>query len=289
MVDARRFGVSTHFLPATHGETLLRAIEMVRAAGFGGFELVPADYQGNIGYPYTVRNVGVWPRTFGKEARSELAEALRPFAFVTVHSPNLGVNIASINPGIREECVRQYMEIMELAVDVGAEIVTWHCGKLTDGFVSPAEDIIARDLDFGRRALDYARAHRLHVGYEVTAPFARLSRELDELGPEFGLNLDIGHAAMGDVPPEGWIDRYGDRIIEVHFNSVFQLWDPGVFVEHQPMERNNVINYPAVFGRLKARNYQGPIVLEMLGNDIPQALDVCRRAMDGIVRLWEEV
>jgi sugar phosphate isomerase/epimerase len=262
---------------------------MVEAAGIRGFELVPADYQGTIGYPYTARNVGLWPRAFGKEARGELHDKLRAFAFVTVHSPNLGVNIASINPGIREESVRQYLEIMELAVDIGAEIVTWHCGKPTDGFVSPANDIIARDLDFGRRALDYARMHHLRIGYEVTAPFARLSRVLDELGPEFGLNLDIGHAAMGDLPPEGWIDRYGDRIIEVHFNSVFQLWDPGVFVEHQPMERNNVINYPAVFSRLKKGNYQGPIVLELLGNDISQALDVCLRAMDGIMRLWAEV
>jgi sugar phosphate isomerase/epimerase len=75
----------------------------------------------------------------------------------------------------------------------------------------------------------------------------------------------------------------------MRFNSVFQLWDPGLFVEHQPMERNNVINYPAVFSRLKERAYQGPIILELLGNDIPQALDVCLRAREAIMRLWEEV
>lgn len=286
---ADRFGISTHFLPATHGESLFDAIDMVLAAGFEGFELVPADYQGTIGYPYTIKNVGLWPRTFGKEARSELRDKLSPFAFVTVHSPNLGVNIASINPGIREESVRQYMEIMELAADLGVKIVTFHCGKPTSGFVSPPQELIGHDVAFGRKALSYAQKHQLTIGYEVTAPLERMSRVLDELGPEFGLNLDLGHAAMEGVPPEEWIDRYGERVIEVHFNSVFQLWDPGVFVEHQPMERNNIIDYPAVFGRLKAQNYEGPIVLELLGNDISQALDVCLRARENIIRIWEEV
>lgn len=286
---ADRFGISTHFLPATHGESLFDAIDMVLAAGFQGFELVPADYQGTIGYPYTTRNVGLWPRTFDNEARAELRDRLRSFTFVTVHSPNLGVNIASVNPGIREESVRQYMEIMELAVDLGVELVTFHCGKPTSGFVSPLEELIAHDVAFGRKALAYARKHQLTVGYEVTAPFERMSCVLDELGPEFGLNLDLGHAAMDGVPPEEWIDRYGDRIIEVHFNSVFQLWDPGFFVEHQPMERNNVIDYPAVFSGLKGRNYHGPVVLELLGNDIPQALGVCIQARENIMRIWEEV
>ncbi len=286
---ADRFGISTHFLPATHGESLFDAIDMVLAAGFQGFELVPADYQGTIGYPYTTRNVGLWPRTFDNEARAELRDRLRSFTFVTVHSPNLGVNIASVNPGIREESVRQYMEIMELAVDLGVELVTFHCGKPTSGFVSRPEELIAHDVAFGRKALAYARKHQLTVGYEVTAPFERMSCVLDELGPEFGLNLDLGHAAMDGVPPEEWIDRYGDRIIEVHFNSVFQLWDPGFFVEHQPMERNNVIDYPAVFSGLKGRNYHGPVVLELLGNDIPQALGVCIQARENIMRIWEEV
>lgn len=99
--------------PAAHGESLFDAIGMVLAAGFRGFESVPADYQGTTGYPYTTKNVGLWPRTFGMEARAKLRDRLSDFAFVTVHSPNLGVNIACINPGVREESIRQYMEIMD--------------------------------------------------------------------------------------------------------------------------------------------------------------------------------
>jgi len=36
-----RIGISTHFMPSTHGETILDAIRMVVEAGFGGYEIVP--------------------------------------------------------------------------------------------------------------------------------------------------------------------------------------------------------------------------------------------------------
>lgn len=55
---SKRIGISTHFLPATHGEDLFRSAEMVHAAGFSGFEIVPTLDQAQIGSPANHPNVG---------------------------------------------------------------------------------------------------------------------------------------------------------------------------------------------------------------------------------------
>ena len=54
-----RIGISTHFLPATHGEDIYRAIELVHEAGFAGFEVVPTLDQAQLGYPENHPNVGI--------------------------------------------------------------------------------------------------------------------------------------------------------------------------------------------------------------------------------------
>jgi len=284
-----RFGASTHFLPAKYGETLYQAIDAVYEAGIRGFELVPADYQGNIGAPYTIKNVGLWPRSFGKKERELLRKKLEIFSFCTIHSPHLGINIASINHGWRAESRRQYIECIELAIDLGIKIVTFHTGRADWGFVISPDEFVTKNVEFGVIAAEYAEKYDLIMGYEVTTSFDNLIRIIDQVGSErFGLNLDIGHAAMGGVMPEVWIDYFQDRIVEVHMNSVLQMWSTD-YVEHQPIYRNNLINYREVFRRLKALDYQGPIVLELLGNDIPQAIQTCLEAREEVIRIWNGV
>jgi sugar phosphate isomerase/epimerase len=92
---------------------------------------------------------------------------------------------------------------------------------------------------------------------------------------------------MGGVMPEEWIKHFGEKIVEVHLNSVTRY--SGGFIEHQPVERNDVINYEAVFAGLKGVNYQGPLVLELFGIDIAQALDVARRGAEIFTEIWEKM
>lgn len=284
----KQFGISTMFLPATNGETLFDAIEAVKKAGFRGFELVAADYQGVVGYlPSTTKNVGLWPRTFKKRERIELRKQLEDFEFITVHAPHIGVNIASINPGWREESVRQYIESIELAADIGAKSVTFHLGGQTSGFHSSEEEIERHNVEFARQAVDLAQRYDLLMGYEVGG-FDTLKRVTVAIGSErFGVNLDMGHAVMGGTAPEQWIDYFQNKIIEVHVNSVRQRWNG--YTEHEPMDRNNVINYRETFKKLKEIDYPHPFILELSGNSIPMSLEICQRAKEQVMRIWEEV
>ncbi|UCH34418.1 MAG: sugar phosphate isomerase/epimerase [Armatimonadota bacterium] len=277
-----QFGISTHFMPATHGETLEQAADAVLDAGFAGFEIVPADAQAQIGHPHNIPNVGLWPREFLPEQRQVLRQRLAGFRFSTVHAPHLDLNIASANRGIREESVRQYFECMDLAIDLGVEIVTFHSGHATPGFIRPEEELLAHEVSFARRAVEYAERRALRVGYE-TGAVGRLRRVFAEV-PDMGVNIDLGHTAMQGVDPAALIEEFADRLVEIHFNGVVHYW--GGFMEHVPVNRNNVIDYPAVAAAVRKVGFRGPIVFELQGNDIAQVIAVCAEAREMLRGLW---
>ena len=282
-----RLCISTGVLAATGGETLLEAIEMVKDAGFKGLELVATAFGSPVGFPDIVPNLGLWPREYTRRERAELKKRLEGFKTLSVHAQGVGLNIAYLNPGLREESQKQYIESIELAVDLGIEVITFHCGSRAGNQRLPQETYAKYDIEFARRVIPLAEEHGLLLGYE-SGPFERLKKVVAEVNhPRFGINLDIGHAAMGGVSPEEWIKHFGEKIVEVHLNSVTR--HSGGFIEHQPVERNNVIDYEAVFSGLKGINYQGPLVLELLGIDITQALDVARRGAQIFTEIWEKV
>lgn len=283
----RTVGISTHFLPAAHGESLYDAIDLMARAGFGGFELVPGDFQGVIGSPTTIRNVGLWPRTFAKRDRARLKDALACFRTVTIHAPHLGVNIASINPGWREESRRQYFECLELALDLSVSTVTFHHGAQTQGFIAPDEEITDHCIAFAREATAFAAKHGLTLGYEVGS-FRIIDASIRAChSKRFGVNLDMGHAVMGGLAPEEWVKRLPGRTVEVHVNSVTKDWSG--FIEHQPLDRNNVIDHRAVFAALLADGFRGPYIFELRGLDIPDTIDICLRARDTLTELIDSL
>jgi len=279
-----RIGISTHFLPMTYGETLEDAIKIVSDAGIRCFELVPIS-QAQIGYPYNCPNVGLWPRTLSKMGRSRLKDLLSVFDLCTIHGPHLDLNIASYNMGIREESVRQNMECLELAADVDIQIVTFHMGGQTRGYIRDPEEIIKYNVEFAEKALHFARDHGMKVGYEtgycqhLRRIFERFSQE------EFGLNLDIGHTIMQGVDPITIMEEWKNRLVEVHFNGVCHYW--GGFMEHTPIYRNNALDYQEIVQKMKEIKFGGPVICELQGNDIQQACEAVLEAKELIIKLWE--
>ena len=282
-----RIGISTHFLPAAHGEDIWAAMQQVLESGLRGFELVPADYQGQLGNPYTIRNVGIWPRAFRREQRERMRGVFAQFDTVTIHSPHLGLNISSINPGIRDETARQYIECIQLAIDTGVRTVTFHWGSDTPGFISDPADIIRPMVRFGKLACEFADEHDLTLGYEVGG-FEQLKRVIGEINhPRFGVNLDLGHAVMQGTTPRQWIAHFGEKIVEVHINGVLKDWSG--FTEHQPVDRNNVIDYEDTVAALKEIGFAGPLQCELQGFDIADATKHALAARDRFNAIWSDL
>lgn len=277
-------GISTHFIPMTYGETLEYVVEKVSEASIRAFELVPVKYQAQIGWPYNIPNVGLWYREMREADVQRLKDLLSIFDTVTIHGPHLDLNIASCNAGIREESARQYMECMELARKLDVEIVTFHMGRQTEGYIRSEEEILGYEIEFARKAADYAKEHGLRVGYE-TGSVRRLDKILAHFKPdEFGVNFDLGHVIMQRVNLIEYIERWRNRIIEVHFNGVVHYW--GGFMEHVPVWYNNCIDYRHVIPKLRDVGFRGPIICELQGNDLEQCIEVVLEARELIEFLW---
>jgi sugar phosphate isomerase/epimerase len=280
-----RIGISTHFMPSTHGEDIFDAIRMVHEAGFRGFEIVPTLDQAQLGYPENYPNVGIdlFEATAGEIAR--LKEALSVFDWVTVHSPHLDWNLCSANRHLRRLTCEYYDRCLEFAAELGAVAMTYHGGRATWGFVRHPERIWEHNVEYARHLMPQAEELGIPVGFEAGS-LEYLKYVCDRVAG-WGINLDIGHAYMSAGTDEGffaYISEFQGRIAEVHHNGVNHYW--GGYMEHQPPHLNNTIDFQRTYERLREIGYQGPVVCEIQGQDIAQVVRHCQESKDMIVGIW---
>ncbi|HOX38535.1 MAG TPA: sugar phosphate isomerase/epimerase family protein [Candidatus Brocadiia bacterium] len=283
---ADRIGISTHFLPSTHGEDVFDAIRMVFEAGFKGFEIVPTQDQAQLGFPENFPNVGIDLIDASPQDIDRLADALGVFDWVTVHSPHLDWNLASANHHLRNMTRELYDRCFDLAVRLGALAMTYHAGGETVGYIRSRETIWDLNLQYAAGLMPKAAEAGMPVGYEAgDLPF--LKYVADRVNG-WGINLDIGHAYMSAGSDAGffaYIDEFAGRIAEIHHNGVNHYW--GRYMEHQPPHMNNMIDFQGTYERLREIGYEGPIVCEIQGHDIEQVIRHCRESKDMIVGIWE--
>ena len=282
-----RIGVSTHFLPAADGESIWDAIDQVYAMGLRGFELIPDDYRGQLAEPY-VPAVGIWPADLRPEQRQRLREALSVFDVVTIHSPQLDLNLASMNPGIREESRRQICECLDLARDLGVRVVTFHRGHPSVEGVHDPQETERHNIEFGRRAAELTEDCDMLIGFEVGGP-GGLDAQMREIAAidceHFGVNLDLGHAAVQGPAPEVWAREFAGKIVEVQICGVRRSWSG--CTARQPIERNNVIDYEAVLAELKSQGFDGPVICEIEGFNIEGTVSHVLAARALLSDIWE--
>jgi sugar phosphate isomerase/epimerase len=281
-----RIGISTHFLPSTHGEDIYDAIRMVGEAGFGGFEVVPTLDQAQLGYPENHPNVGIDLFEASEGELDRLRDALGVFKWVTVHSPHLDWNQCSANRHLRRITWEYYDKCIELAGRLGAAAMTFHMGGSTWGFQRDEKMMWEYNLEYAKHAAELARPYKLAIGYEAGGP--ELLKYVCDRVPDWGINLDIGHAYMAvfsDAAFVGYLDTFKGRIVEIHHNGVNHYW--GRYMEHQPPHLNNMIDFQGTYSRLRDDGYTGPIVCEIQGMDIAQVIRHCQESKDMICGIWE--
>lgn len=300
-----RIGVSLDFI---QGISLEDALDLVCRAGFKGVEIVPADYQARVGFP-AGPTPGFWARTTSKERRREIRRLLERFEFVTLHSQHIDLNIASANPGIREESVRQYLENIELAHDIGSPTCTFHIGHRTRS-VNSLADCRRYSAEFGRRAVELAEKYDIMLGFEsatkaISDMLHGIKDDEDDLeyirgtiedigSPRFGLHLDAANA-VGPLYEGGrsseewtvrWIRAFPGRIVEVHWSGIFQTSIGRT--KHTSLTNDNVQNFPLVLKELHEAGYEGPIILELMAKDVRQWLDYCVASKELLVESARE-
>jgi sugar phosphate isomerase/epimerase len=113
---------------------------------------------------------------------------------------------------------------IDLAVDVGADVVTFHMGGYPASV--PAEEfwdaVVARIRD----ASDYAAARRVFLAVDgIWPPWVddspdSLERLFDDVGsPAFGVNFDPCYLVLMGIDPAAFARRFAKRIVHAHLKD----------------------------------------------------------------------
>lgn len=178
---------------------------------------------------------------------------------VSVHAPICDLNIAALSDRLMDASVRLTCEVISSAAEIGATTVTVHPG-LSSMSVNGTEDLAMRRAKFSMKLIEgIANEYGVRVAVENMPSFPFfLGKTADTLaeivsGTELGICFDIGHAnTMGQI--DAMIDRFGDRIINIHIHD-----NHGQKDEHLTIGDGN-IDFPKVLARLSG--YTGNYIIE---------------------------
>ncbi|MDP6777661.1 MAG: TIM barrel protein [Candidatus Latescibacteria bacterium] len=263
---SERMGVSTLCLA---GLPLTEAIERTLEAGFAAFELTPITYGG--------------PEAFGDCERRELRRRLDGFKLVTVHSSGMrGANICSAEAAHRQRSRERFRCLLELAQDLGADLVTFHPGRQAANGPTE-EEVRAENIAFGRDLVARLDGPDMKLGYEFFD-----AEVVGEIGsPDFGLLFDIGHACRlgpkvdtDDVIT--MIDELASQTVQLHVHGVC---GPDK-TDHLALSEDTWLDYGRIARHVERLRLRVPMIFEIgiRTEDWRANLKDCADARDTLVQ-----
>jgi sugar phosphate isomerase/epimerase len=172
---------------------------------------------------------------------------------------------------------------VDLAVDVGADVVTFHMG----GYPAEAEReefwdaIVARIRD----AADYAAARRIFLAVDGIWPDwvddspDTLDRLFQDVGsPAFGVNFDPCYLALMGIDPAGFARRFAKRIVHAHLKDHVGRYPNWTHL----IPGRGDMDYAKVFAALREIRFSRSCSVECFTNmPFAEACDDGHRAMTG--------
>jgi len=283
-------GISTN---TQTGVDIWETVRLTKEYGITCLEIHLGDFEAAVGNPWMIPHAGVWPRSFDKNQREKLRNKMSHIKNLVIHGTPVDLNIAALNPGIREESQKQYREGLELAIDLGAKWMTYHTGNPTNSVVPPqyAED---RNVEFIESVIERAKEAGVKLAYECFN-VNYLERIPDT---NFGILLDIGHAVMkrNKFAPEGrgatktildWIDYLENRLIEMHIHDVIN-WseNPNMGTAHRSFEYGLCLDLQQIVKKLKQKNMMVPLISEIYEPSAEKACETLAETKKKIISYW---
>lgn len=268
-----RIGISTISLVNIAAED---AVDAMWERGFRAVEIftgVPG--LGSYGHPAPLPGAAIWPDACDGARRRVLREKLKRFPYVTVHAQYVDNNIASLNPGIREESAQQYFGCIDFAHEIGASLVTFHAGTCVKSSYPGVyeEQGDGWNIEFAREAAERAERHGLKTGFEGTHYSGMdVSRIVEEItDPRFGLLVDITQSYLTTSPRVepllAGIERCRGNIPELHLHG--GLHRSIGRISHLPLRMHNMVDFRTVFAKLLEVGFDGPMMFEITSSHDP--------------------
>jgi sugar phosphate isomerase/epimerase len=283
-------GISTNTMT---GVDIWEAADLTARYGLTCLEIHLGDFEAAVGNPWMIPHAGVWPRTFSSSDRSKLRGALSHIKNLVIHGTPVDLNIAAVNPGIREESQRQYREGLELAYDLGAKWMTYHQGQPTSSVVSP-QYVEDHNVRFIQSILERAKELDVRLAYESFN--TNLLERIPD--PQFGLLIDIGHSVMArnKFAPDGrgdtqtvldWIDYCGDRLVEMHMHDVINWAENAALgTAHRAFGYGLCLNLQTITKKLKVKNLLVPLISEIYEPTAEKAVQTTVAMKEQILSCW---
>ncbi len=152
---------------------------------------------------------------------------------------------------------------IDLAVDLGAPVVTFHLGGYPEGvdrasFWKTTNDAIRAAADYGAGKHVQLAVDGIWPTWVADSP-ATLAKMFDDVGhANFGVNFDPSYLTLIGVDPPAFVKQFAKRIMHVHLKDhrgKLPQWThliPGC----------GEMNYARVFEALKKHDFQGSAAVE---------------------------
>jgi len=213
-----------------------------------------------------------WPPSFKKERRKDLRKWMDLFdlELVAINPTFLDINMASPNPGIREESIKQIKQQITLAHDLGAKIIVVIIGKRHPLIAPPIEIVWKKFAKEGvLRCVEHAEKNKVIFGLEngpslfiEKAAFMRFV--LNEVrSPWMKFVFDIANASIVE-PIEPALDLIKDHLVHVHLSDT-----DGKKWTHSPIGMGK-IDFSSIAKKLKEINFSGVSILETTHAENPK-------------------
>jgi sugar phosphate isomerase/epimerase len=232
------------------------AVRRIAAMGFRYFELMSH-------FPHC------WPRDWSAADRREfrrLVESL-DLRISSVNPTFLDINMASPNPGIRDESVRQLHETVQLAHDIGAGIVVAPAGRkhlllapeapVLWGHVKRAIEGLLKDCE--RLDVTFGLENAYNV-LPTASVMVQMCREVAH--PRLKLVYDVANATM----VESVLDSL--ELVAPHL-ALLHLSDTNQKVWGHDRIGTGTVDFAAVTAKVRALGYDGPAIMEIVDRHAP--------------------
>ena len=212
-----------------------------------------------------------WPRQFTKEQRKSARNLLERLDLVltAVNPTFLDINLASPNPGMREESIQQIKDQITLAHDLGAKIIVVIAGRRHPLLAPPVEVIwkkFARESVL--RCVEHAEKKKVFFGLENGPSLfidrtERMQFVLNQVrSPWMKFVYDVANASMVEPIVPG-LERIRDQLVHVHLSDT-----DGKKWTHSAVGLGT-IDFGAIAKKLKKIHYAGVSILETTDAEDP--------------------
>jgi len=212
-----------------------------------------------------------WPHQFTREQRKNLRNLLEriDLNLIAINPTFLDINLASPNPGFREESIKQIKEQITLAHDLGAKIIVVIAGRRHPLLAPPVEVVwkkFARESVI--RCVEHAEKKRVIFGLE-NGPSLFVDRtELMQFvfnqvkSPWMKYVYDVANASMIEPIVPG-LERIKDHLVHVHLSDT-----DGKKWAHSPVGMG-MIDFSSIAKKLEEIHFSGVSLLETTYSEDP--------------------